>query len=346
MAGFSTMAFANDGDTARTLEIECLTDAYYGMLFDGSGDRGTSSYSPVGFRYYDSENNSLTYNMTELIFHGQSDNVNLDAGLAFGPWADAMAGSETTLKNISFATVSIDPWQNGWKFSVGKMLSHIGLEGPRAHDNINYSRSFIFGYGTSTWHTGVRAAYSSDKTPWFGGAHIYNGWGVVSDNNSAKTFGFTVGRSLENATLTYNNCFGPEQTGNTSRWRFVQDLNLVTKISALELAVDAVYGSEALANSAGDAKWYGIEGIITHSLAERTKVSGRLEWYRDDTGFTLGTVPTSLVGVTFTLKHQVAAPLQVLAELRYDHAQDSIFVRDMQLHDSQTTLTIAVLGRI
>jgi hypothetical protein len=322
-----------------------LADGYYASLYSGAVETGTG-ISSIPAHLYDSSSRSLSFNAAEAVFQATAEKAALDVGLAFGPWADAMAGSETALKNVGHAVLSVQPWP-AWSLSFGKMYTHVGLEGARSQDQVNYSRSWLFIYGTPTWHTGLRMAWAPATTPWFASVHVYNGWGIISDNNAAKTYGVTLGRRVGSATVTYNAVAGPEQPGSTSHWRTVSDLILTANAGSLGLSFDAVYGTEAQApHTAGpqDATWYGMEFIGSWAASASTKLSARLEWYRDETGYTLGGTPANLTGLTLTASHRIAQPVEVRLESRFDHAEEDVFRYDGGLRDQQATVTLALLA--
>ena len=343
---------AEDDSTATQFGLTAIFDSYYALAFGDRGSRGSDTDpGAIPFRFYDSASNSITMNSAEFIVQASRNIMKFDAGIVVGPWAEAMAWGDASLKNLGHATLTVSPGQSGWTFMVGKMYSHVGLEGARALDNYNYSRSWIFDYGTPTWHTGVRIGYNPSQSPWAGSLHVYNGWNTVVDNNSAKSVGLTLFRKLGSTSATYNVIAGAEQPGNTKRIRVVQDLNLTIPIgSTASFAADVVVGSEPqtlhIDSVAHDSKWYGVETMISMLLSPSTRFSGRGEWYKDETGYTLGLSGAArLHGATVTVAHQLVNQFEARIEARYDRADRAILGSDSKSDSDQKTMTLALLGK-
>lgn len=73
---------------------------------------------------------------------------------------------------------------------MGQFVTWAGAETIEAADNINSSRSLLFGYAIPFTHTGVRATYKvfdSDCNKWTVGGAIVNGWNNTQDQNRSKT---------------------------------------------------------------------------------------------------------------------------------------------------------------
>ncbi|MGD0090772.1 MAG: outer membrane beta-barrel protein [Planctomycetota bacterium] len=88
---------------------------------------------------------------------------------------------------------------NGITLDFGKMVTMHGAEVIRAYDDINSSRSFLFGLAIPFTHTGVRASYdvfkgdekNNSSGKWTIQGNVMNGWDNIQDQNSAKTFCLT-----------------------------------------------------------------------------------------------------------------------------------------------------------
>lgn len=79
----------------------------------------------------------------------------------------------------------------GVTLDVGKFVTWAGAEVIQASDNMNQSRSLLFGDAIPFTHTGVRATYDVWKSDcgmnWTVGAGIVNGWDNIQDTNKPKT---------------------------------------------------------------------------------------------------------------------------------------------------------------
>jgi hypothetical protein len=81
----------------------------------------------------------------------------------------------------------IAPVGNGITVDVGKFVTWSGYEVIESVDNINASRSILFGYAIPFAHTGIRATYPVFKDKWTVGLGVVNGWDNMTDQNMAKT---------------------------------------------------------------------------------------------------------------------------------------------------------------
>lgn len=88
----------------------------------------------------------------------------------------------------------IAPIGKGITIDAGKFVTWSGAEVIEASDNMNASRSILFGFAIPFTHTGFRATYealSGDKDgigKWTVGAGLVNGWDNIQDQNDAKTW--------------------------------------------------------------------------------------------------------------------------------------------------------------
>ena len=81
--------------------------------------------------------------------------------------------------------------KKGITLDFGKFVTWAGYETIEGADNINSSRSILFGYAIPFTHTGARATYdvwNSECSKWTIGGAVYNGWDNVQDQNRSKAF--------------------------------------------------------------------------------------------------------------------------------------------------------------
>ena len=124
------------------------------------------------------------------------------------------------------------PIGNGLQLDFGKFITHVGAEVFEGYDgwNMNFSRTFVFGWGIPFNHTGLRATYAfTDQLSLMG--MIANNWeeAGVSDNNSEKTYGAQVAYSPTEKIGVLLNWVGGNQgtttvgSGNDD-WRDIFDI--------------------------------------------------------------------------------------------------------------------------
>jgi len=156
-------------------------------------------------RTFDTDSNGFNLHLAELNF----ERLPTKAGEA-GFRIDIDAGTDTRLTqsqdNVGFnrandfstfdlqqAYISyIADVGNGITIDGGKFVTWSGAEVIEAADNMNSSRSLLFGYAIPFAHTGLRATYDVFKGgdcggKWTVGLGLVNGWDNIQDQNNAKT---------------------------------------------------------------------------------------------------------------------------------------------------------------
>src|SRR5258706_15268639 len=120
----------------------------------------------------------------------------------------------------------------------------MGAEVIESKDNWNYSRDMLFTWSIPFYHFGLRAKYTfNDKAAFTG--YIVNGWNNVVDNNSGKTYGFSLALTptkklsiiptyLAGPETGYGT-LGPTNVNNTWRqtWDLVVGYSFTSKLSFL-----------------------------------------------------------------------------------------------------------------
>ena len=225
------------------------------------------------------------------------------------------------------------PIGKGLDLKVGKFVTVMGYETINPTTNPLYSHSYLFGYAIPFTHTGVLATYAfNDQFTLQAG--VTRGWeqALKDNNHAADVITNAIWKASDKLTLTFVNCVGPEQAGNSSDYREMFDfLAAYTATEKLTLALDADFGFESDSAAAGgkDAYWYGAAGYATQKLCDAASVTGRLEWFDDTDGARgLGTnVYEATVGVTITpfYKDKIMSNLKLRPEVRWDYAQKALF---------------------
>ncbi len=156
------------------------------------------------------------------------------------------------------------PVGSGLRLDIGKFVSPFGYEAIEGYDGYddNATRSFLFGYGVPSTHTGLKASYAfSDQISAM--LTLVNGWDNVKDNNSAKSFGAQlIWTPSKKVTVAGNYMVGAERSDTNGDARKVVDVNAQWKATdRIVLAADFVYGTEPNAVTPGQtAMWNGIVG--------------------------------------------------------------------------------------
>jgi hypothetical protein len=238
------------------------------------------------------------------------------------------------------------PIGNGVKLSLGKCGSPIGYESTFTEENANWSAGNQWVFVSPFTHTGVMLDYQfNDK--WAVKLMVNNGWDVVVDNNSSKSFiaNLTFAPS-DKTSFALTGFGGPEQEGNNSHWRKGVDFYIDQKLTrTLEWVVQIDYGQEdqaAVVGSAldldgnpvpvisGDAQWWAAGTWFIYTPGEKWSVALRGDYLRDINGARTSQAPSSapfeintgqeLCSVTLTLNLKPVKEVRISPELRWDHS--------------------------
>jgi hypothetical protein len=232
-------------------------------------------------------------------------------------------------------------WAHGWQVKGGKFVTLLGSEVIEAPSNMNFSRSFLFGFAIPFTHTGMLV------TPPLGdhfAASIgwVNGWDNVGDNNGGKTLIGSVGWIPSSQFSLYvNGTFGPEQTNKNNNPRGVGDVVSTITLDPVTISLNGDYGHEDQAALNGTTeKWYGFSGIIGLTLKDLICIPAgvyvRGEWFRDSGGGRTGADQT-LDEVTVTTKYFVTDKLTLWAEYRHDWSTADSFEKNGTLTTTDPT---------
>ena len=132
----------------------------------------------------------------------------------------------------------------------GKYVTNAGAEVINSTNDVNYSRSILFGYAIPFTHTGLRTTYAvNDMLSVFGG--VNNGWDDVKDTNKQKTLelGLSV-TPMKSLTIAAVDYAGTERAGGltaTGPEGKRNILDLVATFSAtdkLSFVLNYDYGSQ------------------------------------------------------------------------------------------------------
>ncbi|MGZ3695877.1 MAG: outer membrane beta-barrel protein [Bdellovibrionota bacterium] len=356
MASFASLAKAED--KPPTFQWNVNGDTYYSYNFNRPAAVTQTSANPSAnntYRYYDSYHNELALGLAELSLKAQKGDVSVVTDLDFGSFADLNAAQpsgavDEVSKHIGQFVLSYRADGSRWAFDLGKMYTHVGLETPKAKDNWQYSRSILMAYGMPFWHTGLRAGYDVLPNELTASVYIYNGWNSIHDNNSAKTLGGQLKWAKGSTTAVYNYIGGPEQARNESNWKVIHEVNVTTDfLPSWQVGIDALTGREknvvigSATTATPSASWYGATLAVKGQLTEKTYISPRYEWYRDNQGLTLvGGAQTVQTG-TLTVGHQLNSALQVRAEGRRDWSNQNNFRDGNLVKKNQNTALVGVL---
>ena len=344
-------------------------DFYYGYNFNqpravtpntsAASSAGTSNQSLAGsqngsYRNFDIYHNQLEMNQAELWVTKKGKEVSFKADFDFGNipeithnggGAAANGSIDQVSKHVGQAVLSYTPSEApNLTVSVGKMVTHMGLETIKARDNWQYSRSILFSSGIPYWHSGVQVAYAWLPGKLSTSGFVYNGWNNLVGTN-VKTYGLQVsGNPTESLAINYNLIAGAGVSNG--EFRTVHDVNAVYNLcSDLSLSADYIYGS--LGNTKNGENWEALQVAAKYTVTSRYSVSPRFEhyWDRGTSSFTTTGAVQQLTEVTLTQSLALSEGLEARLEGRWDHSTQSTLGASAKSGPSKNQLT-AVLGML
>jgi hypothetical protein len=311
-----------------------LVDAFFSLRLRDDDGLATD---PSGARVFDGQNGSFTLAYTELNLSMAAAPVGFRIDLGFGPVADIVEATSAgggTFRNIQQAYVSfLVPGVDKLVVDFGRFVTTAGAEVIEAKDNWLYSRSVMFGFAIPFSHVGVRATYPV-TTELTLQASIVNGWDVVVDNNTAKTFGVSMTYAKGDTTglLTW---YGGKEVDD---FRNLIDLVVTQKIDpALTLNLNADIGFE------GDAKWYGVAAMGRFEVSKSLRLALRAEYFDDPDGVRTGTMGgINVTEITANAGFPMGDHVELKLEGRIDIASEDVF--GVPPKSTQPTLQLAALA--
>jgi hypothetical protein len=310
------------------------------------------------YRVFDSDDNSFNVDVAELVLQktiakaGDAGfRLDLEVGSAIPEKEQSYGLSVGRSADLQQAFLSyMAPLGSGMRLDFGKFVTHMGTEVIEGYDgfNDNYTRSFLFNYAIPLTHTGVKASYA------FNGAlsamlMVVNGWDNAKDNNRSKSVGGQVMLvPVAPLTVYLNYLGGPEKADTNGHVRNTYDVIVNWKVlPMLSVGVNGDYGVEtraSLIEPGKNAVWKGLAGYTKLDLSSRFSAAFRGETFHDEGGTRLGVSTPATVGeITFTPTFKLSDRFILRSDLRFDHANMPLFVKDAGFSDKQTTISTNVI---
>lgn len=333
IAAVADTALAQDSSSVSPLEISGSVDAYY--KYDFAGLKGGSGNIPT---YFNSDNNSVSLGMVDLMLKKTTGKASFVGELSFGPRGQYQSilngdGSDNNsfhIQNLYMSYAFTD------KFSVtgGFMGTFVGYEVISPAANFNYSTSYLFGAGPFQ-NAGIRANYAvSDKVGLMVG--VFNDWNTYRDFNGVSHFGAQLSLSPVEGWTAYLNVLtgrsagvtevddvlgevvypGAEQLGSGT----IIDLTTAYQISeAFKLGLNAADYSMPNDN-AGGMGYSGVALYPQYAVSESFLIGLRGEYFKakDFDGVEGGSI--AALTVSANLK---AGGLTFIPEVRFDRTSDA-----------------------
>jgi hypothetical protein len=191
------------------------------------------------------------------------------------------------------------PVGSGVTIQAGKFVGFLGEEVINPTQNLLYTHSYSFFYGVAATVTGVEFGYTFAKALNGNDLTVYagftEGWNQsLRDNNGAIDFlGKVSGNITDKLSASFLAQIGPEAAGdNSNYWTTLEFIPSYAVSDQLTLTADCLYSvfpHGAVTVGGNSAQWYGIAAYANYKINPLVAANMRLEWYRDQGGFTTGT---------------------------------------------------------
>jgi hypothetical protein len=343
----------NDSVPSRRLAISGSAEASYSYSDHNVGN------AIVG-RLYDRFHDQVELNALTLVFDVPFDAARMTGGFH----AELLLGQNAAvIKSLGFdignqgdvpqlyATMNIPTADgNGVQLKLGRMPTLMGLEVIETVANPNWSEGNQFIYVENFTQTGLSIEHRfSDRLD--AQFRVFNGWDVVQDNNTRKSFmarvGIVPGKDASLALLGY---YGPEQADNPTADRYGTEALLSTKLGGHTTVwaqgdIGREEANAALPDPASNADWWAVGAWITHDLSPKLALALRGDYLDDQDGARTSGVlgfPANtghkLWSATGTLNVRSWEGLLLRPELRYDHSDLPAFAGDQ----NQVSLSLSL----
>ncbi len=331
------------------------------LMFERPAEGGGSGADRFGFRTRLNFGNDARVTRARTNFAPGTSNNELDLQEVYGEY--------------------IAPVGNGLKIQAGKMNTLIGYEVINSPDNLNFSRSLMFGLGQAFTTTGVRLSYVFNPVV-SASIGVINGWDNVDDNNQSKSFEWLLALTPhEKFGVSFYGSYGAEQTNrqgagpaitgsDSTAKRTVAGTIITLKATDQDtIVLEPYYGNEGNASTVSqsrNARWNGLAGYLTHDFTDQWSARFRGEIFEDaggaracsgNFGFAGGTntcagatstaaatpVAQTLWENTFTLQYKPFPSLITRTEFRYDKSDKNVFLYGSRPVNNQETLSFQVI---
>lgn len=304
------------------------------------------SGNTIAGRLYDNKNDQFMLNAAKIVVSKAVATDKLDAGFEI----DALLGQNGstfqasglglgTLGDVSaaYVTLNLPMSKDGYvQFKAGKSATLMGVEVIEDINNPNLSIANQFIFVENTTNTGVGADFHfTPKVE--ADVRVINGWDVLTDNNSKKSFMGRLALSPDAKTsVSLLGYYGPEQPGNSTNNRYGGEFIFSRKlVGSVVLQGQFDVGKEQnAAPSGGDASWWAGGLWLTADLSPKVGLALRGDYVDDKEGARslayFGVTPTGNLqnkfgGGTATLNIKAWPNTLIRPEVRYDKSNLTVY---------------------
>lgn len=345
-------------------------DTYYQYSPQGHVPPAGAGASILEGRVFDNVHNQVVVNMVEISLSKQFEDVVAKVDLGFGQQVDAMAANGTMDPTTGQpAGASVEPTRNitqayliytpreveDLTITIGKFYAYIGLEGFKAKDNWQYSRSFNYNFNPY-WHQGIGLKYAILPARLSVAVYYLNASDgrLSQEANRSPSVGASVNAKISDAWVLNYNYLGGKETNVPSSRRDVHELNSTYELSPRwKLALDYAFARQSRVLVTGEeGRWWVVDAYMKYQPSPRYYLSSRYEYVADsDRGAGLsafnagGGVKQRIQGVTITNAILLKNGLEIRLEWRNDRSSSSAYFKSERGSPSlyQQSFTAAAL---
>ena len=313
----STSASANS-----PLMVSGFVDAYYAFAF------ATPPAKTRAFTTQPLYHNEFSINFALLSLTYSTERVRGRFAAHVGSYVESNYAAEPQFwRNIFEANVGYRIADNLW-LDAGILGSHIGFESAISKDNWTYSRSIVADY-SPYYETGAKLTWTP-SAEWLLSALILNGWQIIRETNSDKSFGTQVQwKPASNLLFNWSTYVGNDQADTAARQmryfnNFYAQLGLSDKFS-IALIFDV--GVQQRPNNTLPL-WFGGGMLAKYAASDRITLAARGEYYSDPDGIIIPTDTANnfqTLSVSANLDVALTANLLWRVEARWFSSRDAIY---------------------
>lgn len=272
-------------------------------------------------------------------------------GLAVGSYMDANYAAEPSgWQNVYEASVGVRLREDAdlW-LDAGVFPSHLGFESAIGADNWTLTRS-LAAENSPYYEAGLKLGYRTPDGHWFVSGLLLQGWQRINrvDGNDTPAFGLQVTWQPSDSFLINGSSFvGSDQPDDQRRMRYFQNLYGIFGLAPRwDLAVGFDAGAEQVAKgSSSYHHWVTPQVVVRHSVSDRLKLAGRIEYYDDRNGVIVSPTGEGFRAFGFSVNVDYAFRDNVLGRLeaRTFASREPVFTeRDGSLTDGNTAVTASL----
>jgi Putative beta-barrel porin-2, OmpL-like. bbp2 len=331
--GTCGVTLADEPDAPAKPTAPSLSDVLTASGFTESGYVAASYYRSNGYNtdhQFDNKHDSLQLDQAALT-------VGYQPKEGFGALVDVAAGEDMKILNAAEGSNpnTFDVIQGFVQYAKGpltviggKYVTLAGAEVIAPTGNSNFSRSFLY-YAEPLTHTGIRATYAaSDTFSLIVG--VNNGWNYSSlQTYGSKTGEFGIAWSPNKAFSLETQAYVGKDPTYDAQKTLIDAVATYNATDALTFILSYDWGQQKQ-HSAGESTlaWNGAAFYTNYAIDDQWRVSLRVEYLDDKSGFVTGTgVAQTLKEGTLTFGYDPVKSFELRFEGRYDKSTQSSFVR-------------------